>query len=723
MSFHLRLFPRFLIFLVMLTVLPVVLVGRIVVNINSESLQFEVQRFHLRVVQSLTEKFEERQATMLAHLTLGVEALKNPAATWPDRQKALSSLIDADPHFGIISALTADGREVLKAYNPTVAPEVERNPELLSHADEPLFQAFVKSGKEQVRVFKSPAGLILAEGFVPFNTPNGRNAIYIKFSIDDICGMIAKESIGRTGFAYYVAKEGDVLTPLPVLPGGAAVFKDAAIIATALTGNMGAREFRDEAGVAWVGASAPVLRLGGAIITQQTRTEAYAASEKGRRQALMILIVAILLAIVAAFFMARSLVRPLLSISRVAKGVDLASGQFPEPVEIGRDDEIKELGQTFNDMLQKLKGYADLQVEKVIIEQKKTESIIFSIKDGIAMTDFQGKIQLLNERAREILKIPAGETVIGLPMWKYLPTPEFKAAFMERLTKPEVKEAAEVKIPGNADDGIADKYFSLTSEQVRSPGNAEAQGIVTVLHDVTLEKELESMKEEFLHSITHDLRNPLTAIRGFIRLFQSGQTGSLSPIQMKMFETMDKASLRLMNMVNDILDLARLESNRMTLHVAPSRIEDLASRVIELFVPATRGNGIKLGLESVGDPKQISMDPNLIERVFTNLIGNATKFTPDGGAITVKVENLETGIRCSVIDTGDGIPPSYLDKVFDKFRQVEGHFKGGAGLGLTICKRIVEAHDGKIWVESELGKGATFIFTLPREAKKLEAAA
>lgn len=705
----------------LLTVLPVVLVGRIMLNINDESLQFEVQRYHLRVVQSLAEKFDERQATMLAHLTLGVESLQNPTASWMDRQKALSSLIDADPHFGIIAAVTADGREIIKAYNPTVAPEVEQNPELISHAGEPLFQTFTHSNHEEVRVFRAPNGRVVAEGFIPFNTPNGRNAVYVKFSIDDLCEMIAKEAIGRTGFAYYVARDGDIVSRVPTRPDGSAVGKDPAIIATALTGNMGACEFRDSSGVNWVGASAPVPHLGGAIITQQTRTEAYAASEKGRRQALAILMVAIILAIGAAYFMARSLVRPLISISRVARDVDLESGRFPQPVQIHSQDEIRDLAQTFNEMLQKLKGYADLQVEKVIIEQKKTESIIYSIKDGILMTDFQGKIQLVNERAREILNIPHEGSLTGQPMWKFLPTPEFKAAFMDRLTKPEEKAAAELKIPGT--EGLPDRYYSLSSEQVRSPGNGESLGIVTVLHDITLEKELESMKEEFLHSITHDLRNPLTAIRGFIRLFQSGQTGALSPIQTKMFETMDKASLRLMNMVNDILDLARLESNRMTLHIQPSQVEEIASRVIELFIPQTRGNGIRLSLESSGNPAQVKVDPNLIERVFTNLIGNATKFTPDGGAITVRIENLETGIRCSVIDTGEGIPPNYLDKVFDKFRQVEGHFKGGAGLGLTICKRIVEAHEGKIWVESELGKGATFIFTLPREAGKLEAAA
>jgi signal transduction histidine kinase len=289
------------------------------------------------------------------------------------------------------------------------------------------------------------------------------------------------------------------------------------------------------------------------------------------------------------------------------------------------------------------------------------------------------------------------------------------------LTNPANKKTLEVKIP-QADQ--KDNYYTMNAEHVRSPGKDETLGIVTVVHDITLEKELDSMKEEFLHSITHDLRNPLTAIRGFIRLFQSGQTGALSPMQSKMLDTMDNASLRLVNMVNDILDLARLESNRLTLHVAPCRIEDISNRIIELFSPQARTNGISLKLETKGENTHLYADPNLIERVFTNLVSNATKFTPDGGTITVRIENEADLVRCSVNDTGEGIPPPYLQKVFDKFQQVEGHFKGGAGLGLTICKRIVEAHHGKIWVESEVGKGASFIFTLPRDLpKRLEAKA
>lgn len=695
----------------LLAVIPVALVGRVIVNINNESLQYEVQRYHLHLAQSLAEKFDERLVSIFSQMAMAIDAIKNPAVSWEDRQKMLSALIDASPQFGIISAVAANGQELIKAYNPVLAPEVDKNPSLNSHAEAPLFMALQKAGKNQMRVFRA-GDITFAEIYIPFETPGGRNAVYVKLSLNDLGGMIAKESIGRSGYATYIGKDGE---PLSQVRGGSEL--DPSILKTALTGSQGVREFTDKTGMSWVGASAPVAQLGGAILTQQPLKEAYEAAWKGQSQAMMLTIVTILLAILVAFLLTRSLVRPLLKITQFAKSVDLTNGQFPEPVQIKRQDEIQELAQTFNNMVDKLKGYAEMQVEKLIIEQKKTEAIIFSIQDGIIMTDHQGRVQLINRMARTILSIPDNEAILGQPLWKYLPSPELKTACVDLLTNNDGKKMIDVKLPKAG----RDNFYQLSSEQVRSPAKEEVLGLVTVVHDVTLEKELDSMKEEFLHSITHDLRNPLTAIRGFIRLFQSGQTGALSPIQTKMFETMDKASLRLMTMVNDILDLARLESNKLLIHIESCQLEDISNRVIELFAPQTKSSNIKLKLETSGASAPMMVDPNLIERVFTNLIGNATKFTPDGGSITVKLDYQADVVRCAVVDTGEGIPESYLEKVFDKFKQVEGHFKGGAGLGLTICKKIVEAHFGRIWVESKVGEGASFIFILPKDiAKRVE---
>lgn len=686
--------------------IPVALVSQVVLKINKNRLQLEVQRYHNLLASSLAQNIDERLTTVQSQLSMALATLKNPQSSWDDRQKMLSALVDSSSNFAIISAVSPQGGEMMKVYNPTLEPELEKNPSLSSHLKIPLFQKFKSTGREQIAVdpvADKSQQKILVQSYIPFQTPAGLSALYVKLSLDDLSRLISQTKIDRTGFASFVGSDGKVLVGLGQ--------PDESVVQTALQGSEAAREFTDKNGQRWISASAPVRKLNGAIITQQTRKEAYAASAAGQKWALIIISITIFGAILIAYLLAAYLVRPLLAITRFAAEVDVANNHFPDPIMMDRHDEIQGVAETFNQMIQKLKGFSDLQVEKLLMEQKKTEAIIFSIEDGIVMTDYNGKIQMINPSAMRLFGIPEQAYPVGEALWKYLPSTNLKTAFVDLLTKSDERSGVEVKLTQNEKDS----FFKLSSEQVRTPSRTESLGIVTVMHDITLEKELDSMKEEFLHSITHDLRNPLTAIRGFIRLFQSGQAGPINDIQKKMLETMDKASLRLVTMVNDILDLARLDAGRLDLHLEQIQLSETAQRVIELFAPQARGSGVTLKIDLVGgsiDP--ITLDPALVERVFINLFGNALKYTPDGGTITAQIQSSPEEVRCAVIDTGEGIPSNYLTQIFDKFRQVDGQYKGGAGLGLTICKRIVEAHGGHIWVESEVGKGSSFIFTFPR---------
>jgi signal transduction histidine kinase len=221
------------------------------------------------------------------------------------------------------------------------------------------------------------------------------------------------------------------------------------------------------------------------------------------------------------------------------------------------------------------------------------------------------------------------------------------------------------------------------------------------------------MKDDFLHSITHDLRNPMTSIRGFMKFLIDEVAGPLTPQQRKMLETMDRASLRLLVLINDILDIAKLEAGRMKLNLAETDLRPLAQRTIEIAEGQALKKSIRLVLQCPDALPLITADPELLERVFSNLIGNALKFTPDNGQVTVALGEQDGRMRIAVEDTGEGIPPEYIDTIFHKFQQVAGQRRGGTGLGLTICKHIVEAHLGTIWAESALGTGSKFIFLLP----------
>jgi signal transduction histidine kinase len=261
-------------------------------------------------------------------------------------------------------------------------------------------------------------------------------------------------------------------------------------------------------------------------------------------------------------------------------------------------------------------------------------------------------------------------------------------------------------------------FYSVSSQEVLTPQGNEKLGVVTVLHNITLERELNRMKDDFLHSITHDLRNPMTSIRGFLRFLIDGVAGPITAQQRKMLETIDRASSRLLNLINDILDVAKMESGRKALQLVATDLKMLSQRVMEVAEGQALRKNVKLLLDTPENLPSINADIELLERVLANLVGNALKFTPEQGSITIKVEDADDAMKITVADTGEGIPADYIGKIFDKYQQVAGQHKGGTGLGLTISRYIVESHNGKIWAESTVGIGSRFIFTLPKNLKQ-----
>jgi len=235
-------------------------------------------------------------------------------------------------------------------------------------------------------------------------------------------------------------------------------------------------------------------------------------------------------------------------------------------------------------------------------------------------------------------------------------------------------------------------------------------------------KELDEMKRDFVSSVTHELRSPLAAIESYINMMLkrvSEIKREISDFDWKdNFLRMKKNTIRLSRFINDLLDVAKIEAGK--LDVNPMKIDYslVVKDIVELFKPKATEQRIDLSYKIIENLPPVYGDEDRLKQVLTNLIGNALKFTPEGGKIEVKVYVKNDAVETAVSDTGCGIPPDKIDRIFSKFEQVKSardKVKGpkGTGLGLTIAKAIVELHGGKIWVESELGKGTTFFFTLP----------
>jgi signal transduction histidine kinase len=229
-------------------------------------------------------------------------------------------------------------------------------------------------------------------------------------------------------------------------------------------------------------------------------------------------------------------------------------------------------------------------------------------------------------------------------------------------------------------------------------------------------RELSELKEEFLALTTHDLRSPLTVISGVINFFTSGRLGDLTPEQKNMVSMMERNTQNLIELVNDLLDASKLESGTMRLDLTSIELRSLIEDLSEQMQPMAREKEIALEATLPGDLPPLQADRAKLRRVLVNLLSNALKFTPRGGRITVTAAREAERVRVSVADTGVGIQPDDLARLFDKYEQARSRAtrsEKGTGLGLYITRQLVELHGGEISVQSEVGKGSTFSFTIP----------
>lgn len=228
-------------------------------------------------------------------------------------------------------------------------------------------------------------------------------------------------------------------------------------------------------------------------------------------------------------------------------------------------------------------------------------------------------------------------------------------------------------------------------------------------------KEVDRMKTEFFSLMSHELRTPLTSIREGTYLFLEGKGGTVTEKQRKLLTIIAEESNRLIRLVNSLLDLSKLEAGMVPFHFTEYDLPPLINQTLHELMPLAESRAIRLE-KDFGEVPPVAMDSERIRQVLRNLLGNALKFAPHGGVVRIGVRRTEKGVRIAVADNGPGIPEEHIGSIFEKFRQVSPADSGrlqGSGLGLTIARHIVQAHGGRIWVESEVGHGSTFIVVLP----------
>jgi NtrC-family two-component system sensor histidine kinase KinB len=699
---RLKLVTKFVLLLLLLAVVPAALVGIRTISINRAGMQDAILELHSKTAAALADSVSVYLENLEKEIQFILRTL-SAQMTWTDRQAVLQSLLDTNGDFVAVSIVDRKGQELLKAYNPAL----EKEPRLISRADDPTFTDLWSPRKSTSR---SAVYFVEDEPRIDIVFPLGdTHCLFTTITLKDLWNKITQTRVASTGYAFLVDDRGRIIAhPDMTLAKKKFSAERHPIVRMVLQGaSTGSREYADpRTNKQIVGAYAAVKGLRWGMIIQQDAREAFTSVYRMERQAALLILIALIAAALSALYIARSLSQPIMTLIAAAKRI--AARDFSTRVTVSTKDELHDLAETFNHMTTELQRYDEMQVDKIVEEKTKTESIIYSIADGIVMTDKDGRLQLVNTQAKEILGLPA-DGWQDKPLGDLLKDDARRHAFEEVLKDRTAKQELDLSSNGRA------RYYLLSASEVVTPVKKEKIGLVTVLRNITLEKELDKMKEDFLHSITHDLRNPMTSIRGFLKFLLDGIAGPVNEQQKKMLETMDRASHRLMSLINDILDNAKLEAGHLKLALSEVDLRQLAQKNLDIAEGVALKKNITLKLDCPENLPKIVSDSDLMERVFSNLIGNALKFTPEQGSVTVSIADKDDRIEAAIIDTGEGIPPEYTERIFDKFQQVEGQKKGGTGLGLTICKHIVEAHLGKIWAESKPGEGARFIFSIPKD--------
>jgi len=344
--------------------------------------------------------------------------------------------------------------------------------------------------------------------------------------------------------------------------------------------------------------------------------------------------------------------------------------------------------------------------QQTTTDAKAQQQVLFnSMLEGLLLLDRNRKIYLANRSFKNLFGIKTelrGKTVMEALRLHEL------AELVERVeTKGQVFDH-ELKLPE-----LSERWLQVNAAVITNSAG-EREGTILVFHDLTRLKQLERTREEFVANVSHELRTPLSLIKGYVETLLDGARGN-PEVAERFLKIIERNTQRLDLLIQDLLTISALESERIKLNLQPVELRPLVEKIFTDLKPPAENKNVEL--VSQLPELTATADVNRLEQVLANLVDNAIKYGRAQGSVKVGGRKLEDGkLEIFVQDDGPGIPPEAIERVFERFYRVDkarSRDQGGTGLGLSIVKHIVQAHGGEVWVKSELGKGATFFFTLP----------
>ena len=362
-----------------------------------------------------------------------------------------------------------------------------------------------------------------------------------------------------------------------------------------------------------------------------------------------------------------------------------------------------------------LRQEREKSLHDIATEKSKIKTIIHSMGDGVLVCDQDGSLVLTNPAANRMLQLSEDHLLGKLLTEVHLP-PELASAIDKNL---KTAENTFTSISQELSVGAAEEvHLRAHTAPVRND-IGEIMGAVTVLQDITYLKELDKMKSEFIAMVAHELRAPIAAVEQQLTVILNKMAGEVTEKQEQLLSRAKERTKGLLDLIKDLLDLSKIEAGKMVQYKEPLSLYDVIQRVVDLMRAEAEHKKIDLQFIGSAETPLIHADRNSMEEVFTNLISNAIKYTPEKGEVRVALGEERGFVKASVADTGIGIEEENLPRIFDKFFRVktkETRQIIGTGLGLSIVKSMVAAHLGSISVESKAGAGTTFTILLPKES-------
>ncbi|TJZ61110.1 HAMP domain-containing protein [Sphingobacterium olei] len=391
---------------------------------------------------------------------------------------------------------------------------------------------------------------------------------------------------------------------------------------------------------------------------------------------------------------------------------EIAAQNYKKRVHFESHNEFGDLAKSFNTMAEKLEEYSESRLDKILKGKKRIETLINNMHDPVIGIDETNKVLFANDEALKITGLEEKD-LIGRQIQDIAVTNDLIRDIVKDIFRSEAGKIKSEQLKIFADG--KESYFEkeILDINIIPTGETQSQfiGQVIMLRNITPFKELDLAKTNFMGTVSHEFKTPISSIQMSLQLLENKQIGNLNIEQKNLVESIKEDTLRLLRITGELLNITQVESGSIQINLQPSPINP----IIEYAVHANK---------SAADHKKIAIDVNTDDTsivyadsektawVMTNLISNAVRYSYENSIIFVKYKKENNKIQFSVADTGQGIHPQYLTKIFERYFRVPGAKKEGTGLGLSISKEFIEAQGGEIWVDSEYGVGSTFYFTL-----------